>query len=302
MDGCDREPYGVLFNYDTKASEINAQLAVLFANGQRRLRLMIFHLEYDYQFVNGVLVHNPPSVPGGTLVDSTGGKLTPRILANLAGLLAAIKAAGFEEVEIAFGPQGANNLGSWPSWQEAYFQQNWEVIQSTRPVIAAAGIPYHIDLLNEGIPNKAWPFYSMLLEYTQRMWALYVAAYGTADTVGFSMVPQSGGINTATELPNVYGAVWPPVIDLHFYDDAYNAFLATNQITKQQSQRPAWILGEGYYNDSQEAVDLQQAIALTGQPVRYLTQWPIVRDQATLACPQSAPAPLAFGNYQGSGF
>jgi hypothetical protein len=40
---CSREPYGVVYNYDTATATINAQLQQMYTNGQRRLRILIFH-------------------------------------------------------------------------------------------------------------------------------------------------------------------------------------------------------------------------------------------------------------------
>jgi hypothetical protein len=39
---CIREPYGVVYNYDTATATIDAQLQQMYANGQRRLRIPIY--------------------------------------------------------------------------------------------------------------------------------------------------------------------------------------------------------------------------------------------------------------------
>src|SRR5277367_4242837 len=87
---CSREPYGVVYNYDTASATIDSQLQQMYSNGQRRLRIPIY-------FARGI--------SSGTIMDSTGGNLAPQFQSNLANLLAAIKAAGFEEVEVGFFPQ-----------------------------------------------------------------------------------------------------------------------------------------------------------------------------------------------------
>ena len=112
----------------------------MFANGQRRLRIPIY-------FARGI--------GSGTVMDSTGGNLSPRSSANLTNLLAAIKATGFEEIEVSFNPQRDNLPIQWTTFSSDYFQENWTLIQNLRPLIVAAGIPYHLDLLNEGIPPLA---------------------------------------------------------------------------------------------------------------------------------------------------
>ena len=55
---CSREPYGVVYNYDTATATINAQLQQMYNNGQRRLRIPIFHGR---------------GVDTGSVMDSTGG-------------------------------------------------------------------------------------------------------------------------------------------------------------------------------------------------------------------------------------
>ncbi|MDQ6824866.1 MAG: hypothetical protein M3007_05305, partial [Candidatus Eremiobacteraeota bacterium] len=40
--GCDRETYGVIYNYDTQKSTIDAQLRQMYINGQRRLKLPLY--------------------------------------------------------------------------------------------------------------------------------------------------------------------------------------------------------------------------------------------------------------------
>jgi hypothetical protein len=63
----------------------------MYAAGQRRLRIPLF-----YQ-------HGPES---GTVMDSTGGKLSAKNCKNLADLLDVVKATGFTEIEVRFFPIG----------------------------------------------------------------------------------------------------------------------------------------------------------------------------------------------------
>jgi hypothetical protein len=133
---CYREPYGVVYNYDTATATINTQLQQMYTNGQRRLRIPIFHGR---------------GVDTGSVMDSTGGNLAPRFRANLTNLLAAIKATGFLEIEVSFNPQVGNDPTQWATFSADYYQENWTLIQNLHPIIAGVGIPYHIDLSNEGI-------------------------------------------------------------------------------------------------------------------------------------------------------
>src|SRR5438874_13495525 len=73
---CVREPYGVIANFHVPAAraQIDAELDQMIASGQRRLRIGIFH-GHGYNT--------------GTVMDSTGGNLSPQNRANLLALLRA---------------------------------------------------------------------------------------------------------------------------------------------------------------------------------------------------------------------
>lgn len=279
---CSREPYGVVYNYDTAAATINSQLRQMYNNGQRRLRIPIFHGR---------------GIDSGTIMDSTGGNLAPRFQANLANLLATIRATGFLEIEVSFNPQGGNDPTKWTTFSSDYFQENWSLIQNLRPIIAGAGIPYHIDLSNEGIPPVG---FTAMLQYSQELWNDYVAAFGSSDTIGFSIIADSSHVSQVSAVygPTAYGNNGSPqLFDVHIYNDPSNSFLTVfNSLNSQGYQGVPWVIGEAYYNDAPEAMALRQSITSTGQSVLYLTQWPVTSD---LNCdPNVNVAPPAdFSNY-----
>lgn len=280
LAGCDREQYGVIDSFAKGRNTIEHQLAAMYANGQRRLRIGVFHQ------------HAPNS---GTTMDSSTGDLSSADRSQLTQLLAAVKSAGFVEIEVAFFPIGADDPHSWDRWQESSYQENWSVIQNLHPLIAAAGIPYRIDLLNEGIPTPEEP---VLLRYSQTLWAAYTAAFGTTDTVGFSMtVPVADRV---PQLPAVYGPHPPAVFDVHLYGslwhgDEYQQFLAADAAMTQLGYHQPWIIGETWFNDPDAATAIDRAIAATTRPVRYLTQWPLTRTQQCHDV--DVPAPIAFQHY-----
>jgi hypothetical protein len=284
---CNREPYGVVYNYNTASATIDAQLQQMYANGQRRLRIPIYHAR---------------GLDSGTIMDSTGGTLAPQFLTNLTNLLAAIKTAGFVEIEVSFHPQSSNNPIEWTTFSDDYFQENWSLIQNLRPIIAGAGIPYHIDLMNEGIPPQGW---AVLLQYDQMLWNDYVAEFGGADTLGFSIIADSNHVGQVSLVygPSPYGNQGsPPVFDVHIYDETGNSFAtAFNSLTSQGYQGVPWIIGEAYYNDAAEAAAQRQAANSTGQTVLYLTQWPVTSDGSCSTAVNVAP-PASFSNYQAQGF
>lgn len=284
---CTREPYGVIYNYDTASATINSQLQHMYSNGQRRLRIPIY-------FARGI--------NSGTIMDSTGGNLSPQFQTNLANLLAAIKAAGFEEIEVGFFPQSANNPVEWTAFSDDYFQENWTLIQNLRPIVVASGIPYHRDLLNEGIPP---PGYAPMLQYSQMLWNDYVAMFGSDDTLGFSIIADSAhaGQVSAVYGPSAYGSSGSPqLFDVHIYDETGASFAtAFSSLAAQGYQGVPWIIGEAYYNDAAEAASLRQEANSTGQQVLYLTEWPLTSDLSCSSDVNVAP-PVDFSNYQAQAF
>lgn len=283
--GCDREPYGVIDRFDAARDTITAQLGQMHDAGQRRLRIGIFHQ------------HGPDS---GTVMDSSTGDLSPVDRQQLTELLAAVKAAGFEEIEVAFLPIGADDPHSWSDLDESAYQEDWGVISNLHPLIAAAGIPYRIDLLNEGMPMSNQP---VLRSYAQRLWADYTSAFGNADTVGFSMTVWIA--DRATQLSAVYGANPPDVFDLHLYGDSWNGdeysqFVDADRKMTELGYHQQWIIGETYFDDGAAADGIRRAIADTGRPVRYLTQWPLTRDQRCADVDQAPP--VTYAAYQAAGF
>ena len=284
---CGREPYGVIYNYETATTTITSQLQQMYSNGQRRLRIPIY-------FARGI--------NSGTIMDSTGGNLSPQFQTNLANLLAAIRAAGFEEIEVGFFPQIANNPVQWTTFSDDYFQENWSLIQNLRPIVVASGIPYHLDLMNEGIPP---PGYAPMLQYSQMLWNDYVAMFGSSDTVGFSIIADSAH---AGDVSAVYGASAygdsgsPQLFDVHIYDETGASFAtAFSSLSAQGYQGVPWIIGEAFYNDAAEAESLRQQANSTGQQVLYLTEWPLTSDLTCSTDVNIAP-PVDFSNYQAQAF
>lgn len=280
LDGCNREPYGVIDSYDKNPQLIRQQLSDMYNQGQRRLRIGIF-------FSNGL--------DTGTVMDSTGGTLSPQKMANLKSLLADVKNAGFAEVVIAMHAIGANDPTTWKSFDQTLYNQNRDLIYNLRPTIAAAGISYRIDLLNEGIPTTGQ---NVLLTYTQRLWSDYTAKFGKNDTLGFSVIGSEPA--RVARIKEVYGSNQPFMFDFHFYgnasSDEYSQFVAADNSVKAQGfGSQGWIIGETYYNDKTASQNISSAIKATGRTVFYLTQWPLTR---TSQCSDvNVASPVDYTNF-----
>ena len=125
LDGCAREPYGVVNSFHKAPGTIADQLQTMYDNGQRRLRIPLFHRR------------GPES---GTLLDSTGGDLSEQNRQNLTDLLAAIKQTGFEEIQVSFIPSGGNTPFEWPELIPDLYDENVSIVRNLRPINADAGL------------------------------------------------------------------------------------------------------------------------------------------------------------------
>lgn len=285
LEGCNREPYGVVNSYNRAPALIQTQLAQMRQSGQDRLMIAVFHWH---------------GADTGTAMDSTGGNLSVQNRQNLTDLLASVKQAGFAEISITFNPVAYNDPSGWATWNESLYQENWNLIHNLRPIIQQAGIPYRLDLMNEGIPSTNQP---VLLQYTKRLWSDYTYTHGKNDTFGFSVIgAEAARVNRIKE---VYGSNPPYVFNFHFYGtpqiSEYTQFVnAHNKLNSFGYKTQGFVVGETFYNDATAAYNLQRASATTGRVIHYLTQWPLTRAQ-TCAHVDVAP-PADFNNFTFRGF
>jgi len=215
----------------------------MYGNGQRRLRIPIY-------FARGI--------NSGTIMDSTGGNLAPQFHLTWPVFLRRLKRRAFSKWRSDFFRQASNDPTSWTTFSDDYFQENWSVIQNLRPIIVSSGTPYHLDLQNEGIPPAG---YDALLQYDQMLWNDYVAAYGSNDTLGFSIIADAAHVGQVSTVygPSLYGSSGSPqLFDVHIYDLTGAEFgIAFNSLNAQGYQGVPWIIGEAYYNDPTEAAALR---------------------------------------------
>lgn len=304
-----RDDYALLPRYhDTTANGAvraiaQQQLATMYARGMRRMSLGVFFM------------HQPAA--NGTLVDSGDPQAVARIADNLALLLADVKAAGFSEVLFRFFP--VNNINpsqpEFPGYSadaaSEYAQrvdEYWNMIVQLRPVLLASGLPYRIDLMVEGAARDSdlplvsdpwkYPSSEKWSRTARTLWQRYRAAFGIADTVGFSFLIDETADRVrarARHMRYVYEGVYPFVFAVDVYGtplvDARTKFTLLHQAMVQENppdgfwNSTGWIIAEAHYEDPLAAREIGQAIAETGRPVFYLTQWPLDRAGACLENP-----------------
>lgn len=301
-----RDAYGLLKRYHEVDPHLGPvrdiarqQLAQMRAQGMRRLSLGIYFMHQPY-------------AGGGTLIDSSNPAQVAQAAANLQMLLADVKAANFQTVLFRFFP--TNNINpSQPEFPQsgsafnARVDEYWNLIQALRPVLAASGVQYRIDLMVEGAPRDSnpvihpeserykYPANSTWSQAVRTLWQRYYAAYGRADTVGFSFLVDQDNNRLRSRVRHmryVYEGNYPQIFAIDFYAgtdpawDEYEKFVKMDGYMRSQNPGGAnwanagWIIAEAYYEDPLSARALGNAIRDTGRTVYYLTQWPLDRAAA----------------------
>lgn len=319
---CQREDFGLVARYhlteggSSVRGIAQSQLAQMHASGQRRLSLGIF-------FYSGAST--------GTLVDSSNPVQVAQAVANVAALLADVRDAGFHEVLFRFFPIGPINPSD-AGHQTALIDEYWNLIQQVRPAVAAAGMPYRIDLGVELAPrdaNPAWVFpVSDRYKYpasdnwsrgVRTLWQRYFAANGRDDTIGFSFFTDSNPDNLRWRVRHmryVYEGNYPHLYGVDIYPSASlgaaSRFIAFHDAMVREADAgtagwasAGWIIAEANYEDPLIAAELSSATAATGRTVFYLTQWPLDRAHPDPACGGghvNTPPPMDWTIWGGFGY
>ena len=289
---CDREPYGIVPNYQQPGvrAQVQSQLAAMAATGMRRLSLGL---------------HFGHGIRSGTVIDSSDPAQVALAGQNVALLLADVKNAGFQQVLFRFFPVGAISPPD-PSYDPSLVNEHFGVVRAMRASLAASGLSYLIDLSVEAAPRDSnlpvipdpwkYPDDDDWSHGVRALWQLYYAAYGNADTVGFSSITDYSADRMRSRVRHmryVYdigggNPRYPAVFAIDVYgdvlvDDAAR-FTQYDQAMRSEDAGGAlgWrdapvIVAETYYDDPVAAQGLAYAINATGRRVPFLTQWPLDR-------------------------
>lgn len=295
------------------------QLATMHKRGMRHLSLGIF------------FIHGP--TPSGTLVDSSDPAEVAQAVANIQALLQDVKHAGYHEVLFRFFPTGNINPSQpqFPHRDSADYwprvDEYWHLIQAIRPVLAASGINYRIDLMVEGAPRDSnnvavperdrykYPANIGWSRAVRALWQRYAGAYGHEDTVGFSFLVDEDNNRLRSRVRHmryVYEDVYPHLFAMDFYAgdvlDEYEKFVRMHDHMNSQNppgaswDQSGWIIAEAYYEDPLSAQALAYAIRDTGRDVFYLTQWPLDRAGACQQPHVNVPPPYEWQVWPSYGF
>ncbi len=309
---CDREPYGIIANYDRPGVrwKVIKQLIGLRVAGQDRISLSLFHQRPDVPSLDGLVT--------GTVLDSTGGRLHPKIERNLVELLDDIRLVGFAELLFRYHPQGPNDVRNEEGWNDSLRDENWSLIASIEPLLLASGIRYRTDLFAEGMPRSRnvgsvifdnVPHFEDWSDYARFVWRAYVAEFGTANTLGFSFVSDSDDTRIdarAKHMDYVYGSIRPEVLGFSLYgddrrDEAWIFREYRRQLEDEGWGDLDWIITEAWYDDAEAGALIADAIAETGKTVWFLMQWPVERGSAC-SNDVTVATPLRYSAFADQGF
>lgn len=310
--------YGIVKNDDLVTSTINSQLDQIWASGQKRLGIGIWHQNWDQGGVTGC--------SGGArgfilpYTSTTYEPLGEPYRSNVKNLVKRIWEHGIGEILIAFLPAGGsdNDPTRWGSMCGGsmcldHYAQNWGLIRDVHHAVTEAlnesGYPLLVkyDLWDEGAPLSSE---GVPADYIWQLWNDYNREFGKNDTTGVSFVSQYGThdvgqrVAATLQIYDYTGYGRPYYYDVHLYDDPslnldiFNTALSAAGV----SSGTGLVVGEAYYNDYAEASELWNYITDPAHPrtVFFLLQWPLMRGGPGPADVNVAP-PSAFDAYVGWG-
>jgi hypothetical protein len=291
----------VIAVYDVAKAAIDAKLRSLYAAGQRKISLVLWHFLNQYTYA-------PPQTTYLNMFCEAivaNGVLTTQHQANLSALIATIKTIGFTQINFRFAPVDISDPMLWSSWDEVQFQSNWNLIWQTRQLIyqslnsvpgANPRVLYDLGLELGGLWAVPEPYSGVnpqvLQQYVTYMWSNYTYCYGVSDTIGFSIVPNFSGqisaqisaYDSTGSRPNAYG------FDLY----GNLASVATGDYSSLDTQLDFISSELGSAGELSKALFVQETYANSrlvrkalshapqkGISFRYLLQWPYRAGDAT---------------------
>lgn len=286
VSSCQSHDGGVISEGGTGQAQIRRQLAAMHAAGIRKLRTFIWNM------------HDAAGQTWG-VVSSAGGTLPPAARSNLIAYLRDVRAAGFRQLEIVFGPEWSNDpIDPNNPWDPAMFDENWNLIKTVRPIVKTYGPAVTtFDLINEGAPSDYQATKQRVADYDARIYANYVDAFGNADVTISSIVD----VNDPSRLGNLVDALrttgrpLPQWFEIHSYTATLLQDLqsADATLTAKGLTQPI-ALAETYYDDATNALAVRQFVTSSTRPLLEVSEWPIRRDKPScgLRAPYRADAYL----------
>lgn len=104
-------------------------------------------------------------------------------------------------------------------------------------------------------------------------------------------------------IPNVYGAVRPPVLSFHLYETPADLLQYSDaKLDSLGMASTPIIVGETYYNDAGTAQSIASAAATANRTILFATQWPVTNPRSASNCGNVNVMPINFNNMLNAGF
>lgn len=259
----------VIGSYHEDPAAVRRQMEAMYADGQRKLAFMLWFDDFSRR----------PELEGrethGHLVNAAGGRLLPVHRENIRQLLRLMTEVGYTELVFRFAARGEADPREWTEWDEARYLENWSVTVDTKALIDAEvrGGPLRViyDLEAElgGITHLG-----QTRAYAIRLWGDWVRRFGTAGTVGFSLIPGPHLFTTANAIYDLAGAR-PEMYAYDIYGDEFDKLkMVRDEMRIAGEHLKPVIVQEAYYNDFLASEEILRAFGELGLHIRYVMQWP----------------------------
>lgn len=268
-----RDVRPVIGTYHLDPATVKQQLLTMYANGQRRLSLVLWFADlspFAAIAMDETYAHS---------VNSRLGRLLPTHEANLRSVLRLIREDGYLEVIFRFATQDGSAPGEWTEWNEGAYLKNLSFITTTRDIVeqelggSPVAVTYDLDLeLGGRVDGQSSP-------YLVRLWRDYASRFGTARTVAFSVVASPGRFSQLIRDLDQTGRR-PPEYAVDVYgNEAARLDFVGEELRSANEGGKALIVLEVYYNDATTAREIEEARRTVPQ-IRTLFQWPLERGPA----------------------
>lgn len=249
--------------YDRLRDDTDRELMAMRQAGQKKLGFNLWYMHLDKS-----------ADCAGFALNSAGGRFTPLAIANLNALMAKAADLGFDEVQVRFSPLANNRVESWKNdWNQAMFEENWGVIDST---IAAIGHPPGIRVIYDLDGEQAGTECPHCHEYVRRIWANYVRKYPVSESYGFSIAIAPHRV--AELLADLRSAgPLPTQIAIDTYDAAAPGLRVAAEEMRAAGVNLPILVQETLYDSPAMYQALIAQAREYGVTVRAVMQWPLDR-------------------------
>jgi hypothetical protein len=279
----------VIGTYHLAPDTVRAQLASMYANGQRKIAL---NLWYNDLSRDGSDADSPVN---GHVVNAKLGQLMPQQETNLNNLLDDITNTGFNEIDFRFASQGNSDPRGWTSWDEMEYLNDYTFIVNTITQVETRmkgrnlKVLYDLDMELGGLDTGE------AITYSKRLWKDYIAIFGTHRTYGYSFATSPGRLTQAIKIYDEVGRR-PDLYAFDIYGDEFFTYQYLLQELQAFGEAGKPIISqEVYYNDPYTFSQILQARSYLGLNVKYLMQWDLQR--GTPGNVFAAKYPWAFSAY-----